>query len=85
MVLRAATKVACNRWYAVGLELGFTDGQIDSLVKSLTVDADRLRRIVNQKAVEVGDENAARLLLEACSNIDDPVIEKVLAIIPTSE
>ena len=76
-MLQAVVRCAPHEWYSIGLELGFRDGQITAMTDGLCTHAARLQKIVNQKAGDVGEQEAARLLLEACKKIPNPVIGAV--------
>ena len=77
LVTRAVMECAPHRWYPIGLELGFNDGQLESMVKGLAVDADKLIKIVNCKKMGQDSGVVAQQLLQACETIIDPVIAAV--------
>ena len=76
-VQAAVLKCAPHEWYSVGCQLGFTDGQLTDMTQSLGTGAGKLEKIVNVKVAEVGGEEAARMLLEACKRLPIPVIDAV--------
>lgn len=73
----AVVKCGPDRWYEIGLELGYSDGKLNDLVLDMYGGGQKLRRIINTKACEVGAETAADELLKACCSICDPIIGAV--------
>ena len=68
---------AAHRWYSIGVELGYTDGQIESMVKGIALDVDKLRKIVNHKKMSEDKGVVAQQLLRACETISEPVMVAV--------
>lgn len=76
-MLRAVVEAAPHRWYPIGLELGYTVGQVKTAVSGLIEDADKMQMIVDQKAMAVDSKEVACQLLQACRTISPPIIEEV--------
>lgn len=72
-------KCAPDRWYPIGVALGYTEGELNSMVNGISLDADKLLRIVNHKAMAVDKQVLAGQLLHACGMIHKPVITAVQA------
>ena len=77
LVQRAVLKCAPHRWYAIGSELGYSDGQIESILKGITLDVDKLMKIINHMRMGENSGVVADRLLRACEAIPDPVIAAV--------
>ena len=77
LVQRAVLECAPHRWYAIGSELGYSDGQIESIVKGIALDVDKLMKIINHMRMGEDCGVAADRLLRACGAIPDPVIVAV--------
>ena len=76
-VLAAVLKCAPHEWYSIGRQLGFSLGQLTDMTHTLGSGAGKLERIVDEKAAEVGAEETARILLDACERLPNPVIGAV--------
>ena len=83
-VLAAVLKCASHEWYSIGRQLGFSLGQLTDMTHTLVSGAGKLERIVDEKAAEVGAEETARLLLDACERLINPVIGAVRMILEES-
>ena len=78
LVQQAVLECAPHRWYAIGSKLGYSEGQIESMVKGIALDVDKLMKIINHmRMVEDKDSGVANRLLRACEAIPDPVIAAV--------
>ena len=77
LVLTAVMKCAPHEWYSIAVELGFSHGQIVEETSTIATGSGKLQRMVRVKADAVGNQETARLLLEACANIPHPVIGAV--------
>ena len=75
-VLAAVLKCAPQEWYSIGRQLGFSLGQLTDMTHTLGSGAGRLERIVDKKAEEIGAEETARMLLDACKRLINPVIRQ---------
>ena len=71
------TECAAHRWYVIGLGLGYNDGQIESMVKGIALDADKLTKIVNNMKMAKDSSIVAQQLLRVCEEIPNPVIAAV--------
>ena len=72
-------KCAPDRWYSIGHEIGFKDGKIGAITAGICDPVGKLQKIANVKADEVGGQETAQILLEACEKIPNPVIGAVRA------
>ena len=75
--MKAVVDSAPHVWYSIALKLDFTDGQIEEKTAGLATAEGRIEKLVRVKADAVGEQEAARLLLEACGKIPNPVIGAV--------
>jgi hypothetical protein len=78
LVLQAVLKAAPHQWYSIGLELGFSNSEIEAMTHTLPSAQDKLRKVVLLKADQVGHKRTALLLLESCKTIPNPVFEAVI-------
>lgn len=76
LVLRAVIEIAPSRWYSIGQALGYSEGELVSVASGLTEDAEKMRKIVNVKAMGA-DKVLAYQLLQACRTIKQPVFDEV--------
>jgi hypothetical protein len=76
-VKAAVLKCAPHEWYSIGLQLGFSDGQLIDLAHTLGTGHGKLERIVEVKAAEAGMKATAGMLLDACERLTNPVIGAV--------
>ena len=67
---------APHSWYAIGSRLGYTEGQIESMVKGIALDVDKLMKIIDHMRNKDSGVVVNRLL-RACEAIPDPVIAAV--------
>ena len=75
LLLRAVLECAAHRWCFLGIKLAFTTGQIESIVKGIALDVDKLRKIVDHKVMsEPSTDDVEYQLLRACETIPEPVI-----------
>lgn len=77
-VVTAVLKVGSNKWNLIGLALGLTDGEISSAASDKPTNAGKLQAIISKKRDELGEKKVARMLLEACRTIPEPIIGSVL-------
>ena len=72
-ILRTVLTHGASRWYAIGIELGYSDDE----VKTMTCDAsdckDKLLAIVRGKSKLVGKSKALEEVLTVCKNIANPI------------
>ena len=73
LVLRAVQRHGSDRWYAIGLEMGFSNSELTRITDSIPKHPDRLRAIFETKADEIGREHAAVSLLKVCKTIASPI------------
>jgi hypothetical protein len=73
LILHAVQRHGSDRWYAIGLEMGFSNSELTKITDGIPKHSDRLRAIVETKANEIGRENAAVSLLNACQTIVSPI------------
>jgi hypothetical protein len=78
LVLQAVLKAAPHQWYSIGLELGFSNSEIEAMTHTLPSAQDKLRKVVLSKADQVGHERTAHLLLDSCKMIPNPVFGAVI-------
>ena len=76
-MFRAVVMCAPSRWHAIALELGFNCSTVEGLVHNIPNSGDKLQCIIFKKVEEVGEQETAALLLQACRDISDPVIADV--------
>ena len=77
LLLKAVMKCAPHEWYSIAVELGFTNGQIVDETSGIATGRGKLEKMVRVKVDAAGSQETARLLLEACENIPNPVIGAV--------
>ena len=76
-VLDAVLKCAPHEWYSIALKLDFSDGQIVEETSGIATGSGKLEKMVRVKAAALGRQVTARLLLEACEKMPNPVIGAV--------
>ena len=72
-VFEVVVKCGPDRWYDIGLKLGFLDGQLNELVEGVAGGGQKLNKIIRAKVKEVGAEETERELLNACRKIPSPI------------
>jgi hypothetical protein len=72
-VTKAVVKVAPDRWLAIGLEMGYSSGELDAFTATIPNQSDKLLKIIYQKADDIGRERTAQLMLEVCKRVPNPV------------
>lgn len=76
-VFRAVIKCGQDKWYSIGLALGFTAAETRTHADAKPALSSKLQAIIDAKIAWVGETVAAKALLEACRNIVNPCIEDV--------
>ena len=77
-VIKAVVKVAAAQWRSIGLEMDYSNGQLNSLTEGAPNHSSKLEMIVRQKAAAIGKAPAAQLLLEVCKRLPWPVYGAVM-------
>ena len=77
-VVKAVVKVASDQWRSIGFEMGYTNGQLNSVSEGAPNHSSKLQMIARQKAAAIGKARAAQLLLEVCKRLPDPVYGGVM-------
>ena len=72
-VVRAVLGCGRDQWFSLGVELGFSEVEINSVCHDKPSHADKLLAIILQKVKQEGEETAVALLLEACKSIPSPI------------
>ena len=76
-VVRAVLAHGCAQWYALGLELGFTDADISDHCHNKADDSNKLLVLLEKKSNEVSLEILEDLILKACRRIPRPIYGRV--------
>ena len=76
-MFHAVVTCASSRWYSIALKLGFHHSAVERLVWHIPDYDDRLQRFIDLKVGEVGEQETAALLLQACRDIPNPIIGMV--------
>ena len=69
----AVSALACDQWSDVGLELGYTMPELNSLTSLITASHSKLHAILRTKAVAVATSNVVSIILSACQRISIPI------------
>ena len=69
----AVSALACDQWSDVGLELGYTMPELNSLTSSVTALSSKLHAILRTKALAVGTSKVVGIILSACQRINLPI------------
>ncbi|XP_062515849.1 serine/threonine-protein phosphatase 6 regulatory ankyrin repeat subunit C-like isoform X2 [Corticium candelabrum] len=72
-VMYAVSALACDQWSDVGLELGYTMPELNSLTSSVTALSSKLHAILRTKALAVGTSKVVGIILSACQRINLPI------------
>ena len=72
-IVRAVLAHGCSQWYALGLELGFSDAEISEHCHNKPEDSNKLLVLLEKKSNEVSLEILEDLILNACSRIPRPI------------
>ena len=72
-VMYAVSTLACDQWSDVGLELGYTMPELNSLTSLITASHSKLHAILRTKAAAVGTSNIVGIILSACQRISIPI------------
>ncbi|XP_062515779.1 ankyrin repeat and KH domain-containing protein 1-like [Corticium candelabrum] len=72
-VMYAVSALACDQWSDVGLELGYTMPELNSLTSLITASHSKLHVILRTKAAAVGTSNVVGIILSACQRISIPI------------
>ena len=73
-VLDAVLKYGASRWYPLGIELGYSNDEINRLTHDKPDFADKLLALFFQKVEQIGHKPAEEMLLDACRTITQPII-----------
>ena len=65
-VIRSVAKQCSSEWYQLGIELGFSDNDIQAMTVNIPTPAGKLQAIVEKKAVAHGKEKIVEALLDVC-------------------
>ena len=76
-VVRAVLAHGCAQWYALGVQLGFTDDEISKHCDNKAVDSNKLLVLLVKKSNIVSLEILEDLILEACRRIPNPIYGRV--------
>ena len=76
-VVRAVLAHGCAQWYALGLELGFTDAKISEHCHNKADDSSKLLVLLEKKSNEVSLEILEDLILKACRRIPRSIYGRV--------
>ena len=68
-VIRSVAKQCSSEWYQLGIELGFSDNEIEAMTFNIPPPAGKLRAIVEKKAMAVGKGKIVEALLDVCEQI----------------
>jgi death-associated protein kinase len=63
----------CSQWYAIGLELGFSDSQINQYCNDQPEHSGKLLVLLEKKLQVEGMERLEKLALDACWRIPQPI------------
>ena len=68
-VIRSVAKQCSSEWYQLGIELGFSDNDIQAMTFNIPTLAGKLRAIVEKKAMALGKGKIVATLLDVCEQI----------------
>ena len=71
--MRTVSALACDQWSDVGLELGYTMPELNSLTSLITASHSKLHAILRTKAAAVGTSNVVGIILSACHQLSMPI------------
>ena len=77
-VIKAVVKVAAAQWRSIGLEMDYSNGQLNSLAEGAPNHSSKLEMIIHKKADAIGKARAAQLLLDICKRLPWPVYGAVM-------
>jgi hypothetical protein len=77
-VIKAVMKVTPDQWQSIGLEMGFTIGQLNSVTGETPNPSNKLQVIARLKASAIGKERTAILLLDICKKLPCPKYAEVM-------
>ena len=72
-ILRTVLRHGASRWYAIGIELGYSDDEVKTITGATLNSKDKLLAIFNAKSKLIGESKALEEVLTACKNIADPI------------
>ena len=68
-VIQSVVKQCSSEWYQLGIELGFSDNEIEAMTFNIPTPAGKLRVIVEKKAMAHGKGKIVEALLDLCEQI----------------
>lgn len=71
-------KVTPDQWQSIGLEMGFTIGQLNSVTGETPNPSNKLQVIARLKASAICKERTAILLLDICKKLPYPKYAEVM-------
>ena len=78
LVLSAVLKCGPDRWYSIGLKLGFTTGQVNAIINGIPTNEGKLTALFETKANDIGRDEAGAQLLVACDAITPSIMGAVM-------
>ena len=77
VILSAVLQQGHDRWFSIGLKLGFTMSKINENANVFSLCANKLKALFEAKAQVVGRDEAAKQLVAACHYIPQPIMMAV--------
>jgi hypothetical protein len=74
----AVIKHGCHQWYSLCVEMGFPGDTVMATTTGIGSHADKIRALFDKKINDVGEGDAKKALLQACSCIPNPIIGGVM-------
>jgi death-associated protein kinase len=78
-IVKSILRLGCDRWYALGIAMELSDGEINAVTSDKPCLSDKLLAIINLQVHKVGLVKTEEILKEACQKIHFPIYSAVIA------
>jgi hypothetical protein len=77
-VIRAVLRHGRDQWLSVGVEMGYSMAEVESVSHDKPSHGDKLLSIILRKIEDLGEKGTVALLLKACRSIPSPIYGAVM-------